>query len=46
MLQANKTDEASLFIKEEASVTLHNAQTQNRRAKSECSFAHLLFFIF
>ena len=31
---------------EVASITLHNTHKENKRAKSECSFAHLLFFVF
>ena len=33
-------------IMEVASFTLRNAHKENERAKSECSFAHLLFFVF
>ena len=29
-----------------ASITLHNTHKENKRARSECSFAHLLFFVF
>ena len=30
----------SIFLKEVASIMLHNAHKENKRAKSECSFAH------
>ena len=33
-------------LKEVASITLRNAHKENKRAKSGCSFAHLLFFVF
>ena len=29
-----------------ASITLRNAHKENKRAKSVCSFAHFLFFVF
>ena len=29
-----------------ASITLRNTHKENKRAKSECSFAHLLFLFF
>ena len=31
---------------EVASSTLRNVHKENKRAKSECSLAHLLFFVF
>ena len=34
----------STFFWEVASVTLHNTQNENKRAKSERSFARLLFY--
>ena len=37
---------AYFSCKEVASATLHNAHKDYKRAKTEHSFAHLLFFIF
>ena len=34
------------FKMEVASITLRNAHKENKRAKSECLFAHLFFFCF